>query len=156
MDRPLQKLLFITIFLSVFLTAPSSSAFAENTEGQSWQDELRDRATQVFHTEVKKSQVSSWDYIDRKEYLVTRIEGEGSLKKVSTPFAAMYELFKSDGWEDVLEYTADKPGSSQFAYRKGSSLCIVIVNEDTLDCDAEIGDFVPIWFDFSMDCRETK
>jgi hypothetical protein len=121
-----------------------------------WQEELRGRLAQAFHTTVEKSYVNSLDYKKGREYPVTRFAGEGSLKQVFAPTAVIKELFNSDGWYDVLEYTADKPGSYLSAYRKDSRLCIVDLNEDTLDCDAEVGDFVPSQFEFFIDCREVE
>lgn len=126
------------------------------TGGLTWQEVLRRRLIQALQTQVKISQVNSWDLIERKEFLVTRLAGAGSHQEVSSPDAALYELFKSEGWKKVLEYTADKPGRSLFAYQKDFRLCVVDLKKDTSDRATEIKGFVPGQFEFSLDCREVR
>jgi hypothetical protein len=119
-----------------------------------WVDKLRSNVAESLHVNVKISRINAMDYIEKREYPVIRLQGEGSLKKVSAPFEAMGKLFLSNGWTEDWKYGADGHGSSSIAYRKGKHLCIVSVRIDS-SCDDDEMDHVPSVFWFSMDCRES-
>ena len=112
-------------------------------------------AGKAFNAKVKTSLTNQRDYIEGKEYSVLRLQGEGSLKKVSDPFMVMRKLFLSNGWKEDLQYAADGHGSSSFAYRKETYFCIASVLIDS-GCDDEETGHVPSKFWFSIDCRESN
>ena len=87
--------------------------------------------------------------ISGKKYTVLRLQGEGSLKKVSDPFMVMSKLFLSNGWKEDMQYDADGHGSSSIAYRKETYFCIASVLIDA-SCDDEETGHVPTKFWFSM------
>jgi hypothetical protein len=155
MKRTLQKIIFITIFLSVLLATQTPIAHARDTSSPAWVDSLQVNVVKTFNTTIQTSQVNSKDYRENKVYSVTRLKGEGTLQIIPDPFKAMSDLFLSDGWKEDWRYLADKHGGSSTAYRKDTLFCIVSVDIDSGD-DDELVKHVPSSYWFSMDCRETK
>ena len=128
---------------------------AEEIDLPPWVDKLQSKVGRSFHTKVEISRINELDYIERKKYPVIRLQGEGSLKKVSDPFEVMRMLFISNGWKEDWKYGADGHGSSSIAYRKGNCFCIVSVRIDS-NCDDDETGHVPSVFWFSIDCRESN
>ena len=153
--RTLQKIIFITIFSLVLLATQTPIAHTRDTSSPAWVDSLQANVVKTFNTTIQTSQVNSKDYRENKVYPVTRLEGEGTLQRISDPFKAMSDLFLSDGWEEDWRYLADKHGGSSTAYRKDTQLCIVSVDINS-GCDDELVKHVPSSYWFSMDCREIK
>jgi hypothetical protein len=153
--KPMRKIALI-IILSLTLPAIQVTYLgAEIKDIPSWVDELQLNVGRSLHTKVEISRINELDYIERREYPVIRLQGEGSLKKVSDPFEVMHKLFLSNDWKEDWKYTADGHGSSSFAYRKETHFCIVLVQIDS-SCDDEETGHVPSVFWFSIDCRESN
>ncbi|MBU8849532.1 MAG: hypothetical protein KOO64_08305, partial [Desulfobacterales bacterium] len=142
------------IILSLTLMAVQIPYLGAEIKGlPSWVDELQSNVAQAFYTKVEMSRINNRDYIEGKEYTVIRLQGEGSLKKVSDPFEAMRKLFPTaNGWKEDLQYAADGHGSSSFAFRKESYFCIASVWIDS-SCDDEETKHIPSKFWFSIDCQ---
>jgi len=151
----MRRILPLIVLALTVLSAQIMCLAAEIQDLPQWVNELRSNAAKVFHAEVKTSLTNQLDYIDGKEYSVLRLQGEGSLKKVSDPFMVMRKLFLSNGWKEDMRYAADGHGSSSFAYRKGTCFCIASVLIDS-GCDDEETGHVPSKFWFSIDCRESN
>lgn len=150
-----RKLLSSIILSLILLTNQTICLGAENKDLPPWVDKLRTNVGESLHVNVKISRTNELDYIERREYSVIKLYGEGSLKKVSAPFEVMRTLFLSNGWKEDWKHGADGHGSSSIAYRKEKYLCIVSVRIDS-SCDDDETDHVPSVFWFSMDCRESN
>ena len=143
------------IALSLFLLAIKTTCFGSETEDlPPWVNELRSNAAESLQVDVKVSRINAMDNIEKREHLVIRLQGEGSLNKVSSPFDKMSDQFLSNGWTEDWTYGADGHGSSSIAFRKQNYLCIFSVWIDS--GDDESNDHVPSMFWFSIDCRESS
>lgn len=151
----MRRILPIIILSLTVLAAQIKYLAAENQDLPQWVNELGSNASRVFHTKVETSLINERDYIEGKEYTVIRLQGEGSLKKISDPFEVMRNLFLSNGWEEDWQYAADGHGSSSIAYRKETYFCIVSAGIDS-SCDDEETGHIPSLFWFSIDCRESN
>ena len=151
----MRRILPVIVLSLTVLSAQIMCLAAEIQGVPQWVNELRSNTGKAFHTKVKTSRTNQRDYIEGKEYSVLRLQGEGSLKKISDPFMVMRKLFLSNGWEEDIQYAADGHGSSSFAYRKETYFCIASVQIDSGCNDEETG-HVPSKFWFSIDCRESN
>jgi hypothetical protein len=151
-DKTVRKVLSVTMLSSILLVVQLPFSSAEIKGLPSWVNELRSRVAQAFHTTVEISRINNQDYVEGEEYAVIRLEGEGTLKKVSDPFEVMRKLFLSNGWKEDWRYAADGHGSSSIAYRKKTCFCIVSVWIDSSCDDEETGHLSSV-FGFSIDCR---
>lgn len=153
--KAMRRILPVIVLSLTVLSAQITCLAAEIQELLQWVNELQSNAGQAFHATVKTSRTNQRDYIDGKEYSVLRLQGEGSLKKITDPFMVMRRLFLSNGWKEDLQYAADGHGSSSIAYRKETYFCIASVRIDS-GCDDEETGLVPSKFWFSIDCRESN
>ena len=129
---------------------------AETQSVPLWIQEVRSNISCAFQTTVKMSFTNRHDHVDRKEYSVFRLYGEGRLKKISDPFETMRKIFPAaKGWKEDLQYAADGHGSTSFAFRKETYFCIASVWIDSSCEDNETG-HVPKVFWFSIDCRDSN
>ena len=144
--------IFSVIILSLTLLSQITYLGAEIKGLPPWVDELQSNVSRAFHTKVEMSRINERDYIEGREYSVIKLQGEGSLKKVSDPFEVTHKLYLSNGWKEDLQYAADGHGSSSFAYRKKTYFCITSVWIDS-SCDDEETGHIPSKFWFSIDCR---
>lgn len=151
----MRKVFPIIILSLSLLTVQIQYTGAEIKAPPLWVDELQSNVAQVLQTEIVMSRANTRDHIDGKEYTVIRLQGKGSLNKVSDPFEITRKLFFSTGWKEDWKYAADGHGSSSFAYRKENHFCIVRVQIDS-SCDDEETGHVPSVFWFSIDCRDSN
>lgn len=155
MGRTVRRIFLVIILLLTLLSSQITYLGAEIKGLPLWVDELQSNVRQAFHTKVEMSRINEQDYIEGREYSVIRLQGEGSLKKVSDPFEAIRKLFPAaNDWKEDLQYSADGHGSSSFAFRKETYFCIVSVWIDSSCDDKETG-HIPSKFWFSIDCRES-
>jgi hypothetical protein len=146
----------VILFSLAVLAIQITSLAAEMQDIPQWVNEVRSNVSRAFHTTVETSFTNRRDHVDRKEYSVFRLHGEGSLKKVSDPFETMRKLFPAaNGWKEDLQYAADGHGSSSFAFRKETYFCIASVWIDS-SCEDDETDHMPSVFWFSIDCRESN
>ena len=149
--------IFPAILFSLAALSIQTTYLAAEIEGiPQWVNEVRSNVSRAFHTTVKTALTNRRDHLDRKEYRVFRLHGQGSLKKVSDPFETMRKLFPAaNGWKEDLQYAANGHGSSSFAFRKETYFCIASVWIDS-SCEDDETSHVPSVFWFSVDCRESK
>ena len=151
----MKKIVLMIILSIILLASQMCYSGAEKTDLPPWVDKLQSKVGEFLQANVGISRINELDYIERKKYDFIRLQGEGSLKKVSAPFEALRSLFLSNGWKEDWKYGADGHGSSSIAYRKANYLCIVSVRIDS-SCDDEATGHVPSVFWFSIDCRESN
>ena len=150
----LKKILPLIMLSLVLLAIQTICLGSEIKDLPQWVKILRSNVEESLRVSVKVSCIKALDNIENREYLVVRLQGEGSLNKVSAPFETMRKLFLSNGWTEDWKYGADGHGSSSIAYRKEKYLCVVSVWIDSSDDDKI--DHIPSVFWFSMDCRESN
>ena len=152
----MRKIFPVIILLLILPAIQITYLGAEIKDLPPWVNTMRSNVCRIFHTTVKTSLTSRRDHVDKKEYSVFRLHGEGSLKKVSDPFETIRQLFPAaNGWKEDLQYAADGHGSSSFAFRKETYFCIASVWIDS-SCDDDETGHVPNVFWFSIDCRESN